>query len=85
MTVNEYFQLPDAPMKDSPVGALMVRILNESPELSFEHARTQAHLQLAKAAGRRRFKVTTPAQDRANLESFRRRARDVPKTGEAAA
>jgi hypothetical protein len=37
-----YFDRPDAPAKGSPVGKLIVRMLEKCPEMSFEQARTEA-------------------------------------------
>src|SRR5215469_7291002 len=55
------------PEPESPVGSLMQRIWEESPDLSFEECRQLAQRQLLKAAGRKNYRVTTPGQDAANL------------------
>lgn len=71
--LDEYFEMPSTPSKESPVGLLMQRILEESPDLSLEDARNLAQAQLVKASGRRVYKVTTPAQDKESRERFSRR------------
>jgi hypothetical protein len=84
-TIDQYFQVQDTPSKQSPVGLLMQRILEETPDLSFEDARKLAQTQLVKAGGRRVYRVTTPAQDRQSAESFRRRSNPTSETAIAAA
>ena len=73
MTLDEYFQMRDTPMKQSPVGLLMQRILEETPDLSFEDARRLAQTQLVKASGKRNYTPRTPGQERATSQSLRRR------------
>lgn len=63
MNIDEYFSLSTSPSPKSPIALLMRRILVESPELSFEHARAAAHRQMQKAAAKKHFRVTTPKQD----------------------
>jgi hypothetical protein len=72
-TLDQYFEMQDTPSKQSPLGLLMQRILEETPDMGFEDARKLAQTQLVKASGRRAYKVTTPAQDKESRERFSRR------------
>jgi hypothetical protein len=54
---EEYFAQVDTPGKRSPVGVLMVKILAKNPGINFERARTEANGLLAKAAGRRVYRI----------------------------
>jgi hypothetical protein len=58
---------------ESPTGSLMHRILDESPELSFEEIEKLARIQLFTAAGKKHYCVTTPKQDEANRKRLRAR------------
>jgi len=40
MTLNEYLAQPDTPSAKSPVGTLIVKILEKYPEMTFEDARS---------------------------------------------
>lgn len=84
MNLGEYFQMQNTPSKESPVGLLMQRVLEESPDLSFEEARNLAQTQLVKASGKRIYRVSTPGQDKERAESFRRRFNPTPQMGTAA-
>ena len=66
------FDLAATPSRNSPVGSLMRRILDESPDLTFEQGRQLAQAQLLKAAGKRNYRVTTPKEDRQTVERFRK-------------
>jgi hypothetical protein len=55
MNLNEYFNLPDTPMRNSPVGKLMVRILEEFPDLDLEFARTASRIALNGTGGGNRI------------------------------
>lgn len=57
MSIVEYFQQPDTPGSDSPIGALMVRVIGKNPGMSFEKAREEAHRLLDKAACRRVYGI----------------------------
>lgn len=61
--LKQYFERTDTPMTNSPVGSLMQRILDESPEMPFEKARSEAQRLLNEAAGRKKFSPRTPQQD----------------------
>jgi hypothetical protein len=58
MTLEEYFARGDAPGAESPVGTLIVRILEKNPGINFEAARTEAHVLLRQAAGRTIYRVS---------------------------
>jgi hypothetical protein len=53
----QYFEQIDTPSANSPVGNLMVRILEKYPDLTFEAARIEANQLLQKAAGRRKYRT----------------------------
>jgi hypothetical protein len=59
----------------------MRRILDESPELSFEEARQLARTQLLKASARRNYRVTTPKQDKERAEQFRKSVNATRESG----
>lgn len=85
MNLDQYFEMPTTPSKGSPVGLLMQRILEESPDLTFEDARALAHAQMLKASGRRVYRVTTPAEDKKRAASRPSRVDGTPETAIAAA
>lgn len=72
--------LSELPEVNSPLGMLMQRILEESPELSFEQAREAARNQLHKCAGRKYYRVTTPKQDARSIASLKRAANATRET-----
>ena len=47
----------------SPAGKLVARICEETPGIDYKTARQLAEQQLWKAAGRKRYSLTTPRQD----------------------
>jgi hypothetical protein len=59
MGVEEYFEQPDTPQRNSPVGLLIVRLLAKNPGMNFEQARQEAHVLLSKAAGARMYRTPT--------------------------
>ena len=59
----------------------MRRILDESPDLTFEQAKQLAKTQLLKAAGRKNYKITTPKQDRERVERLKLRSDATPESG----
>ena len=65
----------DTPAPGSPVGALMVKVIEKNPGISFEEARTQANALLDKAAGKWRYRVPTvysPEEMENRRESLRK-------------
>jgi hypothetical protein len=58
MNIIEYFQSRETPQAESPVGRLMVRILEKNPGMEFETARIEAHKMLQQAAGRRKYVIS---------------------------
>ena len=75
------FDLAATPSRNSPVGSLMRRILDESPDLTFEQAKQLARPQLLKASAKRNYRVTTPKQDKETVEQFRRRVNPTRESG----
>src|SRR5215470_17150721 len=69
--------------RNSPVGLLMQRIIAESLEISFEEARKLAKEQLLKAAGRKRYYVTTPGEDARERQRMARRVNPVLESGKS--
>src|SRR5258706_309017 len=57
MTLNDYFAMPDTPAAGSPVGILMVRILEKDPGIGFEAARMRANVLLDRAAGKKVYRM----------------------------
>ncbi len=57
MTLEEYFALPDTPASGSPVGTLMVRVIEKNPGMGFVAARVQANALLQRAAGKKVYRV----------------------------
>jgi hypothetical protein len=55
-TIQEYFDRPETPAADSPVGTLVVRIMDKNPGMDFGEARRQANALLDKAAGSRVYR-----------------------------
>jgi hypothetical protein len=55
MTLQEYFEQSGTPAANSPVGVIMVKVLEKYSTLSFDQARTKANLLIQESAGRRRF------------------------------
>jgi hypothetical protein len=56
MTLQEYFAVPENPMAGSPVGRLMVKIVDKYPGIDFEEARKKAKELLLLAAGQKRYR-----------------------------
>ena len=72
--LQQYFARPDTPAASSPVGALMLRVLEKNPEMGFDEARAQANALLDKAAGKWRYRVPTvhsPEEMEKRRESLR--------------
>jgi hypothetical protein len=59
MTLEEYFSQADAPGTESPVGTLIVRIIEKNPGISFEATRAEANNLLRQAAGRCHYRVSS--------------------------
>jgi len=71
---TEYFARLETPSAGSPVGTLVVRIIDKNPNLGLEEARAQANAMLEKAAGRKTYsvpRVYSPEERRARVEQFR--------------
>jgi hypothetical protein len=77
MSLFDYFAKPDTPAANSPVGAIMVKVLEKYPGMSFEDARVQANAMLDKAAGRFNYKrpgCTAPRRWRSDANPFAARS-----------
>jgi hypothetical protein len=85
--VHDYFALPHSSAAGSPVGVLMVKMLENHSALTFDAARAEARRLLGKAAGR--FHYTPPrvlsAAHRAEQKNRLRSRFTGTKTSEAAA
>ena len=79
MTLKEWFKEPDTPSENSPVGQMMVKVLEKYPNMTFEEARAEANSLLDQAAGRKNYRVPrvyTPEKKAARLSNFKERVRD---------
>ena len=54
-TLSQYFGREDTPMAESPIGKVMVKVLEKYPGLNYEGARSKAQEMLTEASGKRRF------------------------------
>jgi hypothetical protein len=72
VTLSNYFAKPDTPAANSTVGALMVKILEKYPDLSFEAARSKAHCLLWESAGKKRFNLPRVLSERELAEQKER-------------
>jgi hypothetical protein len=57
MTALKYFEQADTPSPGSPVGILMVRILEKFPGIRVKQARASAYELLNRPAGKRVYRV----------------------------
>jgi hypothetical protein len=55
LTLSEYFARPDTPAAKSPVGTVMVKVLEKYPGVTFEEARVKANALIQESARRKRF------------------------------
>lgn len=74
-----YFARRDTPSRNSPVGRLMIRIMQEDKEVSFDDARTKAIECLARAAGKRNYAVKTPGQQQRDADRLNARMGRPPR------
>jgi hypothetical protein len=85
MTIFDYFAKPETPAANSPVGTLMVKVLEKYPGMSFEDARKKAHVLLWEAAGKKRFNMPRVLSEQELAEQKERlksawKPRTVPNT-----
>ena len=88
MTLKERFALASTPMENSPAGVSIQKIVNEQPTIGFEEARRLAGECLARAAGRKRYRVYTPGQEAKNklgISARFRHSASLPTTGNGGA
>jgi hypothetical protein len=74
METMKYFARPETPAAGSPVGALVIRIMDKNPGMGFEEARSLANIMLDKAAGRKVYtvpRVYSPEEKKARQAQFR--------------
>jgi hypothetical protein len=57
MTLSQYFAKPDTPSANSPMGTIMVKVLEKYPGITFEDARAKAHCLILESAGKKRFNL----------------------------
>jgi hypothetical protein len=80
-TIEAYFDRPDTPAANSPVGVLMVKIVAKYP-IIFEDARQKAHELLDRAAKAKNYR-TPQVYSEVELEARKERLKDAfntPKT-----
>ncbi len=53
--LTEYFERPDTPMANSPVGKVMIQLVEKRPGITFDECYEEAKRLLAVAAGRKRY------------------------------
>jgi hypothetical protein len=73
-SLEQYFDRCDTPAANSPVGALMARVIVKNLGMGYDEARTEAKRLLNLAAGKRIFRtpqVFSPAERAARSEKFR--------------
>jgi hypothetical protein len=81
-TVQEYFGKTETPSAGSPVGELMVKVLDKNPDIGFWDARLLANALLDKAAGSRVYRfprVLSPEEQAEQKERLRARFTALPK------
>jgi len=79
LTLQDWFKQPDTPSANSPVGQMIVKVLEKYPDMSFEEARAEANKLLDQAAGRKNYripKVYTPDEKAKQLSEFKERVRN---------
>ena len=79
-TIQEYFQRQSTLAAGSPVGALMVKIVEKNPGVSLEEARTEANALLDKAAKGKVYRfprVYSPEEMAKRSESLRKAFRPL--------
>jgi hypothetical protein len=57
MTLFDYFARPETPAANSPVGTIMVKVLEKYPGMSFEDARAKANALMQESARKKRFNL----------------------------
>jgi hypothetical protein len=80
--MQEYFGRTDTPAASSPVGSLVVRIMNKNPGMDFEEARSQANALQQKAAGKWKYqmpRVWSEAEQAKRREDMRNAFRPLAK------
>lgn len=70
-TLDEYFNQTDTPSRNSPVGRLIQRIVEDDPTVNFETARAQANECLLSSSGKKVYRVFTPKQTETNKANTR--------------
>jgi hypothetical protein len=58
-SIQDYFGRHDTPAAGSPVGLLMVKVIEKNPSVGFEEARKQANALLDKAATKKIYRIPT--------------------------
>jgi hypothetical protein len=81
-SIYEYFERPDTPASGSPVGVLIVRIVEKYPSMEFKEARAQAKALLQQAAGRRIYRfprVLSPEEQAREKDRLKTAFGTLPK------
>jgi hypothetical protein len=82
-TVVEYFARPDTPQPNSPVGTVMLRVLEKYPGLGFDAARTKANDLLAASAKARVYRTPRVFSAAELAERSERLKKAFPKSAAA--
>jgi hypothetical protein len=83
-TVAEYFARPDTPQTNSPVGTLMLKVLEKYPDLGFDAARAKAKELLAISAKGKVYRTSRVLSVAELAERSERLKRAFPKSAVAA-
>ena len=86
-TLAQYFSRRDTPMAGSPVGTLMVRVMQKYPQLSFDEAKARAKDLLSLSAKARTYRTphVLSVEELANRAEQLRKAFPKASTGKTAA
>ncbi len=72
MKLEEYFERSDTPQTDSPIGRLMVKIVEKNPGMDFDVARVEASKLLQRAASKKNYVVPAVLSPEEQIAASRR-------------
>jgi hypothetical protein len=85
--LEAYFAQTDTPAANSPIGKIMVKVLEKFPTLNFEQARAKANELQTEAAGKRKYvapAVLTDEEQEARRKAVRARFTRSERPADAA-
>ena len=83
-SIDEYFARPDTPQRNSPVGTVMLKVLEKYPDLGFDAARAKANDLLAVSAKARVYRTPRVFSATELAERSERLKKAFPKSAVAA-